>query len=211
MLISTIILCPVQTAIFQYAFWLDSAIQLSRVCIPEGLNICNAEGAVSVGQHNDRTFLSEHQIALPGLLVEVCLDESGAFMMLDACEIANLEWDLSRTDARDNNPGVLDIQLTDVVEDSNKEQEESCTCGEQKLSPWRALEQAQHHAEANHQPSPQLANVTPSGLFAFAMMVGLETTYLLESLVLGTVTDAFLLTWGPYSRTCSFLVAWYRY
>jgi hypothetical protein len=149
--------------------------------------------------------------ARPGLLVEVCLDESGAFMMLDACEIANLEWDLSRTDARDNNPGVLDIQLTDVVEDSNKEQEESCTCGEQKLSPWRALEQAQHHAEANHQPSPQLANVTPSGLFAFAMMVGLETTYLLESLVLGTVTDAFLLTWGPYSRTCSFLVAWYRY
>jgi hypothetical protein len=46
----------------------------------------------------------------------------------------------SRTDARDNNPAVLDIQLTDVVEDSNKEQEECYTGGVQKLSAWRALE-----------------------------------------------------------------------
>jgi succinate-acetate transporter protein len=51
-----------------------------------------------------------------------------------------------------------------------------------------------------------VANVTPAGLFAFAMMAGLETTYLLESLVLGTVTDAFLLTWGPYMFFSSGLV-----
>jgi succinate-acetate transporter protein len=148
-----------------------------------------------------RTFLVEHQIALPGLLVEVYLDQFGAYMMLDACESSNIEWDFSRTDARDNNPGILDIRLTDVVEDNNNNNKEpdatSNTGGVPKMSAWRALEQPQHHAEANHPPSPQLANVTPSGLFAFSMMVGLETTYLLESLVPGTVTDAFLLTWGP--------------
>jgi GPR1/FUN34/yaaH family len=159
-----------------------------------------------------RTFLLEHQIALPGLLVEVYLDQFGAYMMLDACEISNIEWDFSRTDARTNNPGLLDIRLTEVVlvedDDNNKEQQDEISDKEvvQKISVWRApLEKAQHHQhattdEANHHHSPllQLANVTPSGLFAFAMMVGLETTYLLERLVPGTVTNAFLLTWGPY-------------
>jgi hypothetical protein len=42
-----------------------------------------------------RTFLVEHQIVVPGLLVKVYLDQLSAFMMLDACEMPTLNGTLA--------------------------------------------------------------------------------------------------------------------
>ena len=63
-------------------------------------------------------------------------------------------------------------------------EEESFTEG-QKMFPLRPApaQKGSHHGGGG----VPLANVTPSGLFSFSMMVGLETAYLLESLGKGLV------------------------
>ena len=56
-------------------------------------------------------------------------------------------------------------------------------------------------AHYNHKPnqtSMPHANTIPVGLFSFSMMVGLETVALMTHLIPGSVSESFVLTWGPY-------------
>jgi hypothetical protein len=133
-------------------------------------------------------FLIERGIAFEGLLVEVFLDKIQSFMILDACEACMIEWDF--TDTSPTEPGILNIRLTDLKE----AQEEGNITEFQKNFPlapgaWPALQKSAA-------PAIQFANVTPSGMFSFSMMVGLETAHLTSKLFPDSVSDAYLLKWG---------------
>jgi hypothetical protein len=131
-------------------------------------------------------FLVERGIAFDGLLVEVFLDKIQSFMILDACEACMIEWDF--TDTSPTEPGIINIRLTDLKE---AQEEENITEFQKSfpLAPgaWPLQKSA---------PAIQFANVTPSGLFSFSMMVGLETAYLTSKLFPGSVSDAYILKWG---------------
>ena len=117
-------------------------------------------------------------------LVEVYLDRFQSFMLLQACEDAKVEWNL--TDSTIERSGTFNVRLTDV---SHHEP---------------------HHA-SNKTVAPPVsasvhANTAPVGLFSFAFMVGLETVFAMERLLRDPNGDnyffgidpAYVITWGPY-------------
>jgi succinate-acetate transporter protein len=129
-------------------------------------------------------FLTEQNIALPGLLIEIYLDRFEAYMLLEACRSCSTVWDFAEASFRE--PGILNIRLTDM---DLADQEQSLSESEKSgIAPSKAQTKQQ----------PQLANVTPAGLFSFSMMVGLETVSLMPSLMPGTVSESYVLAWGPY-------------
>jgi len=132
------------------------------------------------------SFLKEQGISLEDLLVEVYLDKSQPFMLLEACEAAAIEWNLRDTTPED--PGILNIRLTDVGYaarlDENLGKSPSQTGGIVKKE-----EPATAHPHAN---------TTPVGLFSFAMMVGLETAEVMSTLVPNFISPKYVLAWGPY-------------
>ena len=106
------------------------------------------------------------------MLVEVYLDAYKAFMLLDACMTGKVLFDFSDTTA--NDPGFLNIRLTDLVSGEQGEINEVRTSG----TPF--------------------CSTSPVGLFAFALTVILAAAELFGRLVPGTVDPSFVLTWGPY-------------
>ena len=135
-------------------------------------------------------FLKEQNIAMPGLLVEVYLDQFESFMMLEACQANFVNWDF--TDTTSDCPGRLNIRLTDLEE----AHQEECITEWQKQAKCYNLSKPTSASTAT--PPQTLANVTPSGLFSFSIMVGLETASLLIDLVPNSVNANFYLSWGPY-------------
>jgi succinate-acetate transporter protein len=137
-----------------------------------------------------RDYLTVHRIALPGLLVEVYLDKIESFMSLDACEHCKLEWDFS--DTTPEKPGVLNIRLTDLEE----AREEETISELDKLSSTTGVVASRTVVEKS--PRIAFANVTQVGLFSFSMMVGMETLNLTSELVPGSISPAYIETWGPF-------------
>ena len=157
-------------------------------------------------------FLQVQGIALPGLLVELYLDQFRSFMSLEACQENFIEWDFTTTSAAQ--PGHLNVRLTDLAlaQAALKEEE---TLSELDVRGGKGGEGAGHNSNNDRRkarlppltpsssyaaPTPQLANVSPSGLFSFSMMIGLEAVSLFIRLVPNNrwVTPAFYLTWGQY-------------
>lgn len=130
-------------------------------------------------------FLQQQGIALEGLLVEVYLDKFESFMMLEACQVSLIEWGFEQTTYE--NPGRLNVRLTDLGQATREE----IMTETQKSFPIMPVQSTQP-------TQPQHANTTPVGLFAFSMMVGLETIALMIHLVPNTVSESYVLTWGPY-------------
>ncbi len=118
-------------------------------------------------------------------LVEVYLDRFQSFMLLQACEDAKVEWNL--TDSTIERSGTVNVRLTDV-----------------------SHHESHHHAatktEAPPVPASVHANTAPVGLFSFAFMVGMETLFAVERLLRDPNGDnfffgidpAYVITWGPY-------------
>lgn len=136
--------------------------------------------------HHVEAFLEEQNIALKGLLIEVFLDKVQSFMILEACEACMLEWDFRDTTIDD--PGVLNVRLTDVAGASLEE----------RMEPFPGPSGPCVSSKAAEHKEPELANVTPAGLFSFSMMVGLETAALTGHLFPGSVSEAYVLKWAPY-------------
>ena len=139
-------------------------------------------------------FLNEQGIALDDLLVEVYLDRFQSFMLLEACEAAAIEWNLKDTTPDD--PGILNIRLTDVTYAARLDTDLSKSSGSNG-GPGSAPPPAEKAAAAPAAAHPH-ANTTPVGLFSFAMMVGLETAQVMSQLVPDFVSPAYILAWGPY-------------
>jgi succinate-acetate transporter protein len=145
-------------------------------------------------------FLKEQQIAMDGLLIEVYLDAIQSFMLLDACEACMVEWDFSDVTAIE--PGILNIRLTDLAQAEISELQHELQPPPDKLSK-KAVGLAAAAPRAGGGGGGgggmQLANVTPSGLFSFSMMVGLEMAALTAKLIPGSINyESYILRWGPY-------------
>jgi succinate-acetate transporter protein len=116
-------------------------------------------------------------------LVEVYLDKFQSFMLLQACEDADIEWNL--TNSTIQQPGTFNVRLTDI-----------------------AFHHQHQVAEPKAASSPALvmANTAPVGLFSFSLMVGLETLAKMESLIPDPdengsffgIDPSFVVSWGPY-------------
>ena len=119
-------------------------------------------------------FLVDQGIAGDGLVVEIYLDKFRSYMLLEACEADNVQFDFSSTTVQD--PGVLNIRLTDTTAGS--------------------AESASGKTQLAMTPH---CNTSPVGLFAFSVTVALECAGLLGKLVPNTVDPSFVLTWGPYA------------
>lgn len=104
------------------------------------------------------------------LLVEIYLDKFGSFMILEACG-NDIEFDFARVTLEE--PGILNIRLTDLMEEAT--------------------------VTASTSSAPQRCNTSPVGLFAFSLTLGLESADKLGTLVSGTVDESFVLIWGPYA------------
>lgn len=128
-------------------------------------------------------YLTKQGIALPGLLVEVYLDRFGSYMLLEACQHNLVEWDFSETS--NNIPGILNIRLTDML---NAEQEEVKSEVDLRFP----------SAQQETKKSIEIANITPSGLFSFSMMVGLETVALMSKMFPELIAESWVISWGPY-------------
>lgn len=143
-----------------------------------------------------RQFLEEQGIVLIDLLTEVYLDKFQSFMLLEACEAAAIEWDLKDTTTQ--HPGIINIRLTDVsyAQRLDDDMSKSLSAG---ASPHAAQLQQQPQQQLQQpQPQQQIANTTPVGLFAFSMMVGLETAHAMSTLLPGSIDESFVVAWGPY-------------
>jgi uncharacterized protein len=112
------------------------------------------------------------------MLVEVFLDKFGSFMLLEVCAANNVSFDFGS--AIPENPGILNIRLTDLSELTTQQNATTATAA----------------AAGNHR---QHCNTSPVGLFAFSMTVALDSLNLLRKLVEGSVDASFWLTWGPYA------------
>jgi succinate-acetate transporter protein len=139
-----------------------------------------------------RDFLEEQGIALTDLLTEVYLDKFQSFMLLEACEAAAIEWDLKDTTTQ--NPGTINIRLTDVSYARRLDDDMSKSIS----GPGSAPHAPQLQLQPQQQQQQQHANTTPISLFAFSMMVGLETANAMITLVPGSFNESFVLAWGPY-------------
>ena len=129
-------------------------------------------------------FLKEQGIALDDLLVEVYLDKFQSFMLLEACEAAAIEWNF--TDTTPDDPGVLNIRLTDVSYAARLDED---------------LSKSAHPSAPTPSAPPPVhphANTTPVGLFSFSMMVGLDTAYVMGELLPNFISPQYALAWGPY-------------
>lgn len=128
------------------------------------------------------------------MLVELFLDKFGSFMLLEACAEHSVKFDF--TGATPENPGILNIRLTDL---------DDALAG---------LDKADATAASSHS-NQQRCNTSPVGLFAFSMTVALDTLNVLRTLLGeydGSVDDSFVLVWGPYaffvSGLLQLLVGW---
>jgi len=155
-------------------------------------------------------FLQVQGIALPGLLVELYLDQFQSFMSLEACHENCIEWDFATTSAAQ--PGHVNVRLTDLAlaqavlkEETVRELNERGNGGaaNNRNDDRRKALLPPFTTPASSYAAPtaqQLVNVTPAAMFSFSMAVGLEATSLLIKLVPNNkwVTPAFYLSLGPY-------------
>ena len=143
----------------------------------------NSSHVLSTQSSSHDGFVSFHH---DDFLVEVYLDKFQSFMLLQACEDAKIEWNL--TDSTIQHPGTFNVRLTDVS----------------------------HHLHESHKMASRTvvppvgasvnANTAPVGLFSFAFMVGLETLFTMERLIRDPdgnnfffgIDPAYVITWGPY-------------
>lgn len=117
-----------------------------------------------------RMFLSEQGIAIDGLIVEIYLEKFGSFMLLEACEAAEIEWNFEMTNCAD--PGCLLVRLTDT----------SSAAGDKQLASSAPVRIPTGHV----------------GLLAFSLMLGLESCQEFMKLKSGSIGGSYLLTWFPY-------------
>lgn len=97
-------------------------------------------------------------------------------MLLDACKHALVVWDFASADFE--NPGILNVRLTDLSQ--------------------AQLDLASAPPEQN-QHIVQQANTSPTGLFSFSIMVGLESTALIGNMFgESAISPLFTLSWGPF-------------
>ena len=106
-----------------------------------------------------------------GIIVEIYLDKFGSYMLLEACEAANVCFDYSSASV--DEPGILNLRLTDTSLEGNDGGKAQAAM-------------------------PQKCNTSPVGLFAFSLTVALESADLLGKLVPNSVDPSFVLIWGPY-------------
>ena len=119
-------------------------------------------------------------------LVEVYLDKFQSFMLLQACEDAKIEWNL--TDSTMHHPGTFNVRLTDISHHVHDSHEDAAKSAAPPVG-----------ASVN-------ANTAPVGLFSFSFMVGLETLFAMERLIRDPngnnfffgIDPAYVITWGPY-------------
>jgi succinate-acetate transporter protein len=112
------------------------------------------------------------------IIVEVRLDEYQTFMSLEACG-DSVSFDVSK--ATTEKPATLTLRLTDVTAIMNEAEKEN----------------TKRVAQTPVGPTP--CNMTPAGLFAFSMIVGLEATETTgELLGNGFSSEGFQLIYGPY-------------
>mmetsp|Transcript_26981 Transcript_26981/g.41374 ORF Transcript_26981/g.41374 Transcript_26981/m.41374 type:complete len:478 (+) Transcript_26981:125-1558(+) len=139
------------------------------------------------------------------LLVEIHIDQLQSYMMIDACITSGVLWDFS--DVTYTDPGILNIRLTDLAHaqelDKSYHSLRSLPTGTHPgisfPSSQLSMPSVQPLApQPIHNLHSQHANTIPIGLFAFSISLGLETAELMGHLVPGTVSKAFVLTFGPY-------------
>jgi uncharacterized protein len=158
-------------------------------------------------------FLKEQQIALDGLLVEVYLDRFRSFMMLDACTAACIEWEFG--DTSPSSPGMINVRLTDLgAADADADAAASAMMAESGggtvggngaaagggflPAPPSTLLATAPSTNGGGRPH-EIANVSPLGLFAFSMTLGLECVTFLPVLVPGSMNGYFVLLFAPYA------------
>jgi len=128
-------------------------------------------------------FLEEQGIKEPNdnndnMLVEIYLDQFGAYMLTDVC---CTDIGLDFNDATIDNPGVLNIRLTDV-----------------NVDPVTLTNSSNIQTQSSNRNMQ--CNMSPLGLFAFTMTVGFENSALISELTNGKfVSESFILTWAPYA------------
>jgi succinate-acetate transporter protein len=160
----------------------DSAVRLwfhpPSICTPAALRLFLVQEGILAALEHDH----HHP-----LLVEVYLDKFQAFMALSACETAAMEWNLH--DTTPEQPGMFNIRLTETPAPHD----------------WKATSESTHSTDletlTHLLPPPPVphANSAPIGLFAFSLMVGLETAAVMEKLTSDDFIDySFVLAWGPY-------------
>jgi succinate-acetate transporter protein len=136
-------------------------------------------------------FLQHQDIAVPGRLIEVYLDKFQSFMRIEACEANGIEWDFSRTSFED--PGILNIRLS-----GHSDQRQ----GEEYSKPRMMKAPAGKKHDSFESMSSVLnqshSNSMSPALFSLSMMIGLETTALMNTMFPGVVESSFRLAWGPY-------------
>ena len=155
-------------------------------------------------------FLEEQGIKEPNdnndnMLVEIYLDQFGAYMLTDVC---CTDIGLDFNDATIDNPGVLNIRLTDVnvdpvtltnssniqTQSSNRNMQCNMVCVYIRRTYY-----LNSNPNPNPNPNPNLIK-SPLGLFAFTMTVGFENSALISELTNGKfVSESFILTWAPYA------------
>jgi uncharacterized protein len=147
-------------------------------------------------------FLREQQIALDGLLVEVYLDRFQSFMMLEACSAACIEWEFGDTSPA--KPGLVNVRLTDLGAALESEAAGAATLGGASTpagffpSQEKPSSAPPNGGGGGGRPL-ELANVSPLGLFAFSMTIGLECITFLFVLIPGSVSEYFVVVWAPYA------------
>jgi uncharacterized protein len=148
-------------------------------------------------------FLKEQQIALDGLLVEVYLDRFQSFMMLEACSAACIEWEFG--DTSPSQPGLINVRLTDLgaASDSDAAAQGGANT---PAGFFPSQQKPSESAPSNNRGGGggggrpfELANVTPVGLFAFSMTIGLECMTFLFVLVPGSLSEYFMIGFAPYA------------
>jgi succinate-acetate transporter protein len=164
----------------------DSAVRLwfnpPSICTPAALRLFLVqEGILASLEHDDH-----HP-----LLVEVYLDKFRAFMALQACETAAIEWNLH--DTTPDQPGIFNIRLTETTSHVSPHEHDLKLTSTATKSDVTSLSQLLPPPPVPH------ANSAPIGLFAFSLMVGMETVAAMERLTSDNFIDySFVLTWGPY-------------
>jgi succinate-acetate transporter protein len=131
-----------------------------------------------------RLFLAQHSIDLQDLIVEIFMDGFGSYMLLDACDDAEIEWNFEKSSISD--PGILILRFTDTESSPNED--------ETGTDPSPIVFRSNHSIQ---QPK-EFANSTPIGVFAFAMIVGLDNAMLLTELTSNATQESFILVFGPY-------------
>ncbi|GAX16512.1 hypothetical protein FisN_7Lu238 [Fistulifera solaris] len=137
-------------------------------------------------------FLQHQDIAVPGRLIEVYLDKLQSFMRIEACKANNIEWDFSSTSYED--PGILNIRLSGLHSDQPQEEEYS----KPRLMKAPAGRKLESFGLASSALNPSHSNSIAPALFSLSMMIGLETTALMNAIFPTLVESSFRLAWGPY-------------